>query len=83
MTWFVQPNCRPHLTKICKIKSRASTPRWQSFYQIIEFFWGEQLLLALNWTSILPLLEEHHYGDGVDVGSRYDLATLQRAVGWS
>ncbi len=33
--------------------------------------------LARMWrTSILPLLEEHHYGDGVDVAKRYALNTL-------
>ncbi|WP_433784421.1 McrB family protein [Actinomycetospora sp. CA-101289] len=43
----------------------------------------EDVLDRVWRTAILPLLEEHHYGDGVDVRSRYDLATLQRAVGWS
>lgn len=28
-------------------------------------------------TSILPLLEEHHFGDGTDVGKRYGLDTLR------
>ncbi|WP_344941233.1 McrB family protein [Sphaerisporangium flaviroseum] len=28
-------------------------------------------------TQILPLLEEHHYGDGVDVAERYGLETLR------
>lgn len=32
-------------------------------------------------TAILPLLEEHHYGDGIDVRRRYGLATLQKAIG--
>jgi 5-methylcytosine-specific restriction protein B len=32
-------------------------------------------------TSILPLLEEHHYGDdSVDIRARYGLAALRRAV---
>ncbi|MHC1558086.1 McrB family protein [Actinomycetospora sp. C-140] len=32
-------------------------------------------------TSILPLLEEHHYGDGVDVRERYGLEALRGTTG--
>ena len=32
-------------------------------------------------TSILPLLEEHHYGEGVDVEARYGLAAVRAALG--
>lgn len=32
-------------------------------------------------TAILPLLEEHHYGDGIDIPRRYGLSTLLRAIG--
>ncbi|MEY9858510.1 5-methylcytosine-specific restriction protein B [Catenulispora sp. GAS73] len=31
-------------------------------------------------TKILPLLEEHHYGEGVDIGNRYGLPALRRAL---
>ena len=31
-------------------------------------------------TAILPLLEEHHYGDGTDVTARYGLAAIQARV---
>lgn len=31
-------------------------------------------------TAILPLLEEHHYGEGVDVQQRYGLSAIQRRV---
>jgi 5-methylcytosine-specific restriction protein B len=31
-------------------------------------------------TEILPLLEEHHYGDGTDVAKRYGLPALRRAL---
>lgn len=31
-------------------------------------------------TAILPLLEEHHYGDRVDVRARYGLDTIRKAV---
>ncbi|MFF6823416.1 hypothetical protein [Streptomyces longwoodensis] len=31
-------------------------------------------------TAILPLLEEHHYGDGTDVARRYGLEAVRRAV---
>ncbi|GIH69769.1 GTPase subunit of restriction endonuclease [Sphaerimonospora thailandensis] len=31
-------------------------------------------------TQILPLLEEHHYGDGIDVAERYGLETLRRTL---
>jgi len=31
-------------------------------------------------TAILPLLEEHHYGDAVDVPKRYGLASIRAAV---
>ncbi|WP_431868886.1 McrB family protein [Nocardiopsis eucommiae] len=31
--------------------------------------------------QILPLLEEHHYGDGTDVPARYGLESLYRALG--
>lgn len=37
--------------------------------------------LERTWrTSILPLLEEHHYGDGVDVEKVYGLAAIRAAV---
>lgn len=31
-------------------------------------------------TAILPLLEEHHYGDGTDVRARYGLDAIRKAV---
>ena len=31
-------------------------------------------------SSIMPLLEEHHYGESIDVGKRYELAKILRAV---
>ena len=31
-------------------------------------------------TAILPLLEEHHFGDGVDVHRRYGLPALRAAL---
>ncbi|MEU7887783.1 AAA family ATPase [Microbispora bryophytorum] len=31
-------------------------------------------------TQILPLLEEHHYGDGIDLAERYGLEALRRAI---
>lgn len=31
-------------------------------------------------TKILPLLEEHHYGEGVDIEQRYGLAVLRESV---
>ncbi|MFD3683905.1 AAA family ATPase [Nocardiopsis sp. NPDC058631] len=31
--------------------------------------------------QVLPLLEEHHYGDGTDVEARYGLASLRKALG--
>ncbi|MGW7355484.1 DUF4357 domain-containing protein [Streptomyces sp. NPDC054802] len=35
--------------------------------------------LERTWrTKILPLLEEHHYGEGLDVVARYGLAALRR-----
>lgn len=38
--------------------------------------------LERTWrTKILPLLEEHHYGEGVDVEKRYGLATLRESLG--
>ncbi|GAB3141405.1 McrB family protein [Microbispora hainanensis] len=38
--------------------------------------------LERTWrTKILPLLEEHHYGEGVDVEGRYGLRSLRAAVG--
>ncbi|MFG2846802.1 DUF4357 domain-containing protein [Kitasatospora sp. NPDC048296] len=37
--------------------------------------------LDRTWrTKILPLLEEHHYGEGVDIEKRYGLAALQAEV---
>lgn len=32
-------------------------------------------------TSILPLLEEHHFGEGFDVAARYSLSTIVARVG--
>ncbi|MER6432633.1 DUF4357 domain-containing protein [Streptomyces sp900105245] len=38
--------------------------------------------LERTWrTKILPLLEEHHYGEGVDVEKRYGLAVLRESLG--
>ncbi|ALO96782.1 Putative restriction enzyme [Streptomyces hygroscopicus subsp. limoneus] len=38
--------------------------------------------LERTWrTKILPLLEEHHYGEGVDIEKRYGLAALQESLG--
>jgi 5-methylcytosine-specific restriction protein B len=38
--------------------------------------------LERTWrTAILPLLEEHHFGDGTDVQARYGLADLRKAIG--
>lgn len=31
-------------------------------------------------TAILPLLEEHHYGDGTDVPARYGLEAIRARV---
>ncbi|MEU6809773.1 DUF4357 domain-containing protein [Streptomyces sp. NPDC046831] len=37
--------------------------------------------LERTWrTKILPLLEEHHYGEGVDVEKRYGLAALRETL---
>ncbi|WP_225830426.1 DUF4357 domain-containing protein [Streptomyces sp. NK08204] len=37
--------------------------------------------LERTWrTKILPLLEEHHYGEGVDIEKRYGLEALQASV---
>lgn len=34
--------------------------------------------LERTWrTKILPLLEEHHYGEGLDVTARYGLDSLR------
>ncbi|WP_432174101.1 DUF4357 domain-containing protein [Streptomyces sp. Tue6028] len=38
--------------------------------------------LERTWrTKILPLLEEHHYGEGVDIEQRYGLAALRESLG--
>lgn len=37
--------------------------------------------LERTWrTTILPLLEEHHYGDGLDVAARYGLEAIRERV---
>ncbi|MFF3556084.1 DUF4357 domain-containing protein [Streptomyces tsukubensis] len=37
--------------------------------------------LERTWrTKILPLLEEHHYGDAVDIERRYGLKTLRQSI---
>ncbi|MFG3056911.1 DUF4357 domain-containing protein [Kitasatospora sp. NPDC048239] len=37
--------------------------------------------LARTWrTKILPLLEEHHYGEGLDIDRRYGLETLRAGL---
>jgi 5-methylcytosine-specific restriction protein B len=37
--------------------------------------------LERTWrTKILPLLEEHHYGEGIDIEKRYGLAALRATV---
>ncbi|MFI0815366.1 DUF4357 domain-containing protein [Streptomyces sp. NPDC021098] len=38
--------------------------------------------LERTWrTKILPLLEEHHYGEGIDIEKRYGLAALRESLG--
>ncbi|WP_327749479.1 DUF4357 domain-containing protein [Streptomyces europaeiscabiei] len=38
--------------------------------------------LERTWrTKILPLMEEHHYGEGVDIEKRYGLASLRESLG--
>ncbi|GAA3491750.1 DUF4357 domain-containing protein [Streptomyces cremeus] len=38
--------------------------------------------LDRTWrTKILPLLEEHHYGEGLDIEQRYGLAALRKSLG--
>lgn len=38
--------------------------------------------LERTWrTKILPLLEEHHYGEGLDIEKRYGLAALRESLG--
>ncbi|MDG9723522.1 DUF4357 domain-containing protein [Streptomyces sp. DH41] len=38
--------------------------------------------LERTWrTKILPLLEEHHYGEGVDIEARYGLTALRESLG--
>ncbi|MFJ8989970.1 DUF4357 domain-containing protein [Streptomyces sp. NPDC102279] len=38
--------------------------------------------LERTWrTKILPLMEEHHYGEGVDIDKRYGLAALRESLG--
>ncbi|MFE5005494.1 DUF4357 domain-containing protein [Streptomyces sp. NPDC056696] len=38
--------------------------------------------LERTWrTKILPLMEEHHYGEGVDIEKRYGLAALRESLG--
>jgi 5-methylcytosine-specific restriction protein B len=40
--------------------------------------------LDRTWrTKILPLLEEHHYGEEVDVSRVYGLPALRRAVAYA
>jgi 5-methylcytosine-specific restriction protein B len=41
---------------------------------------GDKGLERVWRTAILPLLEEHHYGDGTDVRSRYGLDVIRKAL---
>lgn len=50
-------------------------------YFMSESVYGDGGLARLWRTGILPLLEEHHYGDGTDVEKRYALERLVAAVG--
>lgn len=36
--------------------------------------------LERTWRTKIPLLAEHHYGDGVDVERRYGLDALRAAL---
>ena len=40
--------------------------------------------MAVVWeTSILPLLEEHHFGEGRDVAKEYSLSRILQGRRWS
>lgn len=41
---------------------------------------GDKGLERVWRTAILPLLEEHHYGDGTDVRARYGLDAIRKAL---
>ncbi|KIQ64669.1 ATPase AAA [Kitasatospora griseola] len=42
---------------------------------------GLDARLARVWrTKVLPLLEEHHYGEGIDIEARYGLDALRRSL---
>lgn len=53
-----------------------------SYFMRRAIYDGDERGLERVWrTAILPLLEEHHYGDrSVDVIARYGLAAIQKAV---
>ena len=51
-------------------------------YLMREWIYTDPEGLDEVWsTDLLPLLEEHHAGDGTDVTAQYGLAAIRRAVG--
>lgn len=51
-----------------------------SYFMRPEVHRGAAGLERMWRTAILPLLEEHHYGEGIDVTSYYGLAAIQKKV---
>jgi 5-methylcytosine-specific restriction protein B len=49
-------------------------------YFMRESAFTDQGLQRIWRTSILPLLEEHHYGDGINVEKRYGLDIIRKRV---
>ena len=75
--WSLRRSCRPAdlLTRLNAQIQDHDVKVGPSF--LMRDLGGAALQDAWRY-EILPLLAEHHYGEGVDLEARYGLATLRR-----
>ncbi|MGV0636263.1 AAA family ATPase [Mycolicibacillus trivialis] len=84
--WLATTGRPPHTADLLdELNTRIDDPDFKigpSYFMRTAVYDGDGRGLERVWrTAILPLLEEHHYGDrNVDVPGRYGLAAVERAV---
>ena len=83
--WLVKEKCPPHAALLlAELNRRIQDPDFAvgPSYFMRKAVHADEGGLERTWRrSILPLLEEHHYGQGVDIETEYGFATVAAAVG--